>query len=372
MATFGGAAPEAQALELSWDTPRSIWQPSSPLPSSRQFDEDKGHDETVFTSAPPMAMEIEHNAKDCVKDDGEHKQIPKRGIFRWQFWVFAVLPVLLAISVSVEVFYLAQQREMAQARDDFVFSAKIVHTNLNMTMQKTIESAKLLLGTLLANSVAELPTSEVFENMCFSNPFFNSDKTIAKVIYLESVSNASREAWVLPVVTLPDMQTSWGPQPRISAPLNLNYLPVRFVSPPQADFMGLDFSTDPVNGPYLRLAKGVGLATVTHTFALRGGIPGQSDDILFKNGAVYHMPIFRSLTPATGTFTSVQTDEMKGVLLFVFWLTGVLELTMKSLMLRHTDVFIFDITSADSPTYVAHYESPENSTRPFYTPQREG
>jgi hypothetical protein len=30
-------------------------------------------------------------------------------------------------------------------------------------------------------------------------------------------------------------------------------------------------------------------------------------------------------------------------------------------------VFLFDITNIDSPSYVAHYESPENSTRPFYT-----
>jgi hypothetical protein len=169
-------------------------------------------------------------------------------------------------------------------------------------------------------------------------------------------------------VTLPDMVASWGGQPRISAPFNLNYLPVRFVSPPQQDFMGLDFSTDPVNAPYLRLARGMGTATITHAFALRGGIPGQPDSILFKNGAVYHMPIFQSLTPETGAFTSEQTDVLTGVLFFVFWLTGVLELTMQPLELRHTDVFLFDITSFDAPSYVAHYESPENATRPFYTP----
>ncbi len=40
---------------------------------------------------------------------------------------------------------------------------------------------------------------------------------------------------------------------------------------------------------------------------------------------------------------------------------------MKTLILHHTDVFLFDITDADNPSYVAHYETPENNTRPFYT-----
>jgi hypothetical protein len=72
--------------------------------------------------------------------------------------VFDVLPVLLAIGVSVEVFYLAQQREIAQARDYFYFSAKMIHTNMNMTLEKSIESAQLLIGTLLANSMHAFPT----------------------------------------------------------------------------------------------------------------------------------------------------------------------------------------------------------------------
>ena len=129
---------------------------------------------------------------------------------RWQFWVFDVLPVLMAIGISVEVFYLAQQREVAQARDDFHFSAKMIHTNLNMTLQKSIESAQLLIGTLLANSQLGFPEESVFENMVFSNPFFNTDKTIAKVILLSAVANASREAWPYSIFVLPDMKAAWG------------------------------------------------------------------------------------------------------------------------------------------------------------------
>jgi hypothetical protein len=43
-----------------------------------------------------------------------------RRVKRWQFWVFDVLPVLMAIGISVEVFYLAQQREIqvGQAEED--------------------------------------------------------------------------------------------------------------------------------------------------------------------------------------------------------------------------------------------------------------
>jgi hypothetical protein len=62
-----------------------------------------------------------------------------------------------------------------------------------MTLHKAIESAWLLLGTLpvLANSMHEFPAEYVFENMFFSNSFFNVDNTvtIAKVILLEMVAN---------------------------------------------------------------------------------------------------------------------------------------------------------------------------------------
>jgi hypothetical protein len=291
----------------------------------------------------------------------------RRRAGRWQFWVFDVLPVLLAVGVSVEVFFLAQQREVAQARDDFHFTATMAHTNLKLTLRKSVESARLLLGALLANSVGGVPSEPVFENMVFSNPFFNMDRTIAKVILVDVVANASRAGWPHPIFVLPDMLAPWGGQPGVPAPDSLSYSPVRYVSPPQPEMVGLDFNADPMNAPFIRLAAGLGGDVVTRMFQLRSGIPGQPEPILFRNGVVYHMPIFRSLTP--GAFTSRPTDVMDGVLLFVFWMTGVLELTMRPLQLRHTDVFLFDITYEDFPEYVAHYESPENETRPFYTPE---
>ncbi len=286
---------------------------------------------------------------------------------RWQFWVFDVLPVLMAVGISVEVFYLAQQREIAQARDEFQFTAQIAHTNLKMTLHKSIESARLLLGALLANSIRKFPAENVFENMVFSNPFFNVDDTIAKVILLEIVPNASKETWPHTIHELPDMLAPWGGQPKIAPRNVLSYAPVLYVSPPQPEIIGLDFSADPINSAYIRLVKGMGEDAVSHMFQLRGGIPGAPNDIQFKNGVVYHMPIYQSLTSEKGVFTAIQTDVIRGDLVFVFWLTGILEATMTTLNLHHTDVFLFDITNIDSPSYVAHYESPENSTRPFYT-----
>jgi hypothetical protein len=286
---------------------------------------------------------------------------------RWQFWVFDVLPVLMAIGISVEVFYLAQQREIAQARDEFQFTAQIAHTNLRMTLHKSTESARLLLGALLANSVKKFPAEHVFENMVFSNPFFNADDTIAKVILLEIVSNASKETWPHSIHVLPDMLAPWGGQPKIAARNSLSYAPVLYVSPPQPEIIGLDFSADPINSAYIRLVRGMGEDAVSHMFQLRGGIPGAPENTQFRNGVVYHMPIFQSLSPETGAFTTKQTDVIKGDLVFVFWMTGLLEKTMETLLLRHTDVFLFDITDVDYPLYVAHYETPENNTRPFYT-----
>ncbi len=286
---------------------------------------------------------------------------------RWQFWVFDVLPVLMAIGISVEVFYLAQQREIAQARDEFQFTAQIAHTNLKMKLHKSIESARLLLGALLANSIKQFPAENVFENMVFSNPFFNVDDTIAKVILLEIVPNASKETRSSGIHVLPDMMAPWGGQPKIAPRNSLSYSPVLYVSPPQPEIIGLDFNADPVNSAYIRSVKGTGEDAVTHMHQLRAGIPGASKDIQFRNGVVYHMPVFQSLTPDNGAFTSAQTDVIKGDLLFVFWMTGILEETMETLNLQHADVFLFDVTDIDSPSYVAHYESPENSTRPFYT-----
>ena len=303
------------------------------------------------TDVPPS----NHLRKTCVR------------IRRWQFWVFDVLPVLLAIGISIEVFYLAQQREIAQARDEFYFTAKIAHTNLKMTLHKSIESARLLLGALLANSKDKFPEESVFENMVFSNPFFNVDKTIAKVILLDVVTNASRGVWQKDIFVLPDMMAAWGGQPKITAPNSLSYLPAHYVSPPQPEIIGLDFNADPINSQYIKIVRGIGEDAVTHMFQLRSGIPGIPEPISFRNGVVYHMPIFQSMTPDNGVFTSMQTDVIKGDLLFVFWMTGVLDITIEPLQIEHTDVFLFDITDIDVPSYIAHYESPENETRPFYT-----
>jgi hypothetical protein len=236
-----------------------------------------------------------------------------------------------------------------------------------MALRKAVESARLLLGTLLANSMREFPTEQVFENMVFSNPFFNVDNTIAKVILLEMVTNASKQAWIHPIFVLPDMLASWGGQPKVAAHGSLTYAPVRYVSPPQPDIVGLDFSADPINTAYIRLVNGVGEDAISHMHQLRSGIPGVTQPIQFRNGVVYHMPIFHAPSSEKGAFTSTQTGVLKADLVFVFWMTGLLEKTMKTLFLQHTDVFLFDITNLDSPTYVAHYESPENSTRPFYT-----
>jgi hypothetical protein len=328
----------------------------------------------VFISAPSPEDIVVDDTEPTIReaaittDDtpGHWPQICQR-IRRWQFWVFDVLPVLLAIGVSVEVFYLAQQREIAQARDEFLFTSHIAHTNLEMTLKKAVESARLLLGALLANSIHGFPAEQVFENMVFSNPFFNVDNTIAKVILLEMVTNASKKDWMHPIFVLPDMLASWGGQPKIAVHNSLTYAPVRYVSPPQPDIVGLDFSADPMNAPYIRLVNGVGEDAASHMFQLRSGIPGAPEPIQFRNGVVYHMPIFNALSSEKGAFTSIQTGVLKGDLVFVFWMTGLLEKTMMTLQLRHTDVFLFDITNLDSPSYVAHYESPENNTRPFYT-----
>ena len=281
----------------------------------------------------------------------------------WKFWLFEVFPVLLAIGISVLVFYLAQQREVAQARDDFDSTAWIIQSNVYLTLQRALESSRLLMGTLLANTDADdFPSVFVFEQMVFSNPFFNMDKTVAKVLLLNGVrSNASRMALPYPVVVVPNMSAAWEGQPRLDAPPSLNYFPVHRVSPPQSDLIGLDLNADPLLGPYIRLARSLGIAVASHLYPLRSGIPGQSKD---ADGVVYHMPLFQSLTP--GVLTNVPSYEMRGVLLAVFWMKGLLERTLKPLELRHTDVFLFDVREPELPTYIAHYETPEEESRPFY------
>jgi hypothetical protein len=198
----------------------------------------------------------------------------------------------------------------------------------------------------------------------FSNPFFNMDKTVAKVLLLNGVhSNASRMALPYPVVVVPNMSAAWEGQPRLEAPPSLSHFPVHRVSPPQPGLIGLDLNADPLVGPYIRLARSLGTAVASHLLPLRSGIPGHSKDA-GDRGVVYHMPLFQSLTP--GVLTNVPSDVMRGVLLAVFWMKGLLEHTMKPLELRHTDVFLFDVREPEFPTYVAHYESPEEESRPFY------
>ena len=337
-----------------------------PLPRIASANETQPNDDS-----PRLAMshDIESNSKQgsplmrsASKVIVEAGTMTSKRIWQWQFWVFDVLPVLMAIGISVEVFFLAKYREVAQAQDDFFFMSQSAHTSLRLALQNAAENALLLLGDLLAHAKTGLPTSQVFENMAFSNPFFNMDKTVAKVFLLIATANATS------VMVFPKMEASWANQPPIPPPKAFMYYPAHFVSPPQPELIGLDFNADPINGPYLRLADGTGKPTITHTFQLRGGIPGQDGYVEFRNGAVYHMPFFEAIDPETkgSIYTSEKTGPMRGDLLFVLWLTGILEVTMKPLKIYHTYIFVFDVTNVDEPTYVAHYESPELDTRPFY------
>jgi hypothetical protein len=72
----------------------------------------------------------------------------------------------------------------------------------------------------------------------------------------------------------------------------------------------------------------VGEDVVSHMFQLRSGIPGAPEPIQFRNGVVYHMPIFHALTSEKGAFTTMQMGVLKGDLVFVFWMTGLLANTM--------------------------------------------
>jgi hypothetical protein len=285
-----------------------------------------------------------------------------RCVRRWQFWVFDLLPLLFALGISIEVFFLARDRETAQAADDFRFHSHDAHASLKLAVDMTLKNAQFLLSDMVANTPA--PGAKEFERFAFSNPFFNMESTIAKVILVRAVPNASRAAYADPIVIVPDFMKPWGPQPRLPSPDSYFYYPIAYVSPPQPSLIGMDENHDPQLAPLLRLASGTGNAAVSSMYTLRTGLPTTNYSGSFLNGIVYVLPYFHE--GSNGGLTTQPTGAMAGAIFTVIWITGVVERILSSLELAQMDVFLFDITDIDTPTYVAHYETPEADTRPYY------
>ena len=279
---------------------------------------------------------------------------------RWQFWVFDLLPVLLAVGVSIEVFFLARNRETAQAADDFRFRSTNAHTSLELAVRLTLENAQFLLSDIVANG---MPTAREFERFAFSNLYFNLEKTITKVIMVNAVYNSSRASYPDPITVVPDFMKSWAGQPVLPSPDDFVYYPIRYVSPPQPSLVGMDENHDPMYGPLLRLVSGTGVPAVSTMYTLRTGLTTNYTGN-FLNGIGYILPFFTSVNNG---LTTDHTPLMAGSVFTVIWITGVMERIMSDMELSQMDVFLFDITDPDTPTYVAHYETPE-TTRPYYTP----
>jgi len=279
---------------------------------------------------------------------------------RWQFWVFDLLPVLFAVGISIEVFFLAQHREADQAADDFRFRSTNAHTSLQLALELTLKNAKFLLSDIVANGI---PSEHEFERFAFSNPYFNLEKTITKVILVRTVYNASRATYQDPIIVVPEFMKPWAGQPVLPSPQNFIYYPIGYVSPPQPSLKGMDENHDTMIGPLLRLVSGTGAPAVSPMYTLRTGLTTNYTGN-FLNGMVYILPFFTSTNNA---LTTDQTPMMTGAVFTVIWITGVMETIMQDMRLSQMDVFLFEITDPDTPTYVAHYETPE-TTRPYYTP----
>ena len=283
-------------------------------------------------------------------------------IRRWQFWVFDVLPILLALGISIEVFFLAQKREKAEAADDFRFRSVDAFTSLNLALELTLKNAQFLLSDIVANG---MPTAHEFERFAFSNSYFNMEKTITRVMLISVVYNASRGAYPDPIITVPDFTKPWAGQPTHPSHVDFVYFPIRYVSPPQPSIIGMDMDDDPILDSFVHLVSGTGQAAVTPTYTLRTGIAAANATEAFMSGFSYLLPFFQSVD---GGLTTQQTANMGGVVCTVIWITGVLRQIMQQLSLAQMDVFLFDVTDPDAPTYVAHYETPE-ANRPYYTPE---
>ena len=287
--------------------------------------------------------------------------------------VFFWLPILIAIGISFEYWYLAHKRETLSAKDAFHTSA--VQTALSVKLAWRVTSIQpQFVASNLFSSIHEPPiscdntteytsslpvTAHEFEKFAASNSYWNIDKTITEVQWAPYVHASNREI----VQTM--LRTNnpgfdifeFGPggsKQTIQMSDPGPFAPIAYCSPQNTFIEGLDLYNDLFEGPVVRNTERTGNTLSTAPFELRGQPVDRWNG--FHMGFTVYIPLFGS----AGGVTPQKTANFLGVVANVVAFYPLLNNALKDVTLDEIDVFLFtvpDAISGETERFLAQFQS---------------
>ncbi len=208
------------------------------------------------------------------------------------------------------------------------------------------------------------PSQHEFERFCASNKFWNPRGTIWQMQWVPFVENNGRASFEANAqLQIPGFHmysfTQVGPSVR---PPNSStyYLPVFYCSPPAA-IIGLDLNDD-VEGTAIWSAMATGDTTTSDPFDARIDLPPA------LGGFKKLMGLFSPIYSFNSTLTISRNDNFAGCLVSMIAFHPMVNNILSNLDILNIDVFLFWIKPGSngslSATYVAHFESKPENSRP--------
>ena len=252
------------------------------------------------------------------------------------------------------------------ALQDFESKVDTIGNTILDSWQETVAYPQLALGFLVASK--SFPDSSEFEKFCAGNPYWNPRGVIGLTEWVPAVSNNLRSAFEKQARLIDQdfiiySYTSSGPTER---PQNYSefYFPILYCSPPDPGLLGLDLNDD-VEGPAILSAKSTGRPATSEPFDARD--PSPDLDGFDKLMGLY-MPLYHS----NSSLVTVPNPDFAGCVVTIIAFHPMVTNQLAKLNIQNLDIFLFWIDPTPNgtfkATYVGHYESPPDATKPHISP----
>ena len=237
----------------------------------------------------------------------------------------------------------------------------IKHTILH-SWEDTLVYPQLTISFLTISK--SFPTQHEFELFCASNRFWNPRGTIWQMQWVPSVDNSDRTLFEANArFQNPGFRMfSFRPAGPVERPQNSSayYLPVFYCSPPAA-IIGLDLNDDE-EGIAVRSAMATGNTVTSDPFDARVDLPPA------LGGFKKLMGLFTPIYSLNSSLTIYRNDKFAGCLVSMIAFHPMVNNILANLDILNTDIFLFWIKPLSigsfSATYVAHFESKPENSRP--------
>jgi CHASE1-domain containing sensor protein len=271
---------------------------------------------------------------------------------------------VLLFCTSIANDFIAAPGTAADSGTEFQRVSAAITSSVRLAWRLTENYPQMLMSDFFSSP--SIISRDEFNRFTIGNVYWNSLKTIFQIQWVPCVTNVNRSAFEdsvrreLPWFKIFRFNSSGQAveEPRDSFPA---YGPITYCAPLADYIVGLDLYNDPIEGPIIRRAQATGNVLAADPFLLRGLAE------TFRLGMTIYMPLYRT----NGSFSVSKSSDYVGCICSVFLFHPLMSNVLADLNLRHTDVFLFDVSHGSDPnasTYLAHYESQPASTMPNLLP----